>query len=228
MPLIKNIAIFGQAYPFNFGLVTSYGYFDAPLPVSNIIPDHVKRALDLLIEQFEDSTDLHNLITAILSPIQEIEYVMSDLITLTTIDTATMDQLDIIGEIVGELRNNRLDSEYRTAIKVRIFLNKSHGEPEILIMLCRFLTRATTVRYFETYPAKCTLLFKTIYPPPSTLHLALQSVAPAAVKLFIDQSDNDPDFAFDGEGGFPPEADTLGFGEYSFPTEGGKFVERIH
>lgn len=227
MPQIKNIALFGQVYPFNFGLVRSYGYFDSPLPASDTIPNHVERALDLLVEQFEDSTELHKLITALLSPIQEVEYVMSDLITLTTLETATADQLDIIGEIVGESRNNRTDTDYRVAIKLRIFLNKSAGEPEVLIMLCRFLTRATKIHYTETYPAKCTLVFKTIYPPPSNLRESLELVAPTGVKLFLDQSDNDPDFGFDGEGSYPPESDVLGFGEEGMPEEGGKFVEII-
>jgi len=226
-PKSLDLSRYGQDTPLVSGLVSTYGYSEYNGINIGVQSDVVQNAIDLLIEQFKNSADLHKLIGALLSPAQEIEYVLGDIITLTALEIATADQLDIIGEIVGESRESRSDTEYRNAIKIRIFLNSSTGSAETIIMLCRFLTRASTVRYLEAYPAKCILTFKTIYTPPVNLQSALESVAPAGVKLSLYQSDDDEDFSFGEENEFYPDTDMSGFGENDFPSEGGKFVEKI-
>ena len=73
---------------------------------------------------------------------------------LLDIDTMEGEQLDGIGSIVGEDRQGRSDAEYREAIRVRISLNVSSGEPETVIWLFKTLTDPTgAIDYFEDYPA---------------------------------------------------------------------------
>ncbi|MDC7234976.1 MAG: hypothetical protein PQJ58_17210 [Spirochaetales bacterium] len=63
-------------------------------------------------------------------------------------------QLDVAGEIVGMERENRDDESYRSLIFLKILINISSGEPEILIQAIQQLYGSALVDYEPVYPAK--------------------------------------------------------------------------
>lgn len=69
------------------------------------------------------------------------------------VDTAVGDQLDIIGRDVGELRNDRDDTDYRVAVKIRILINQSDGKLEQLIDIVTAANPDLDSEAREAYPA---------------------------------------------------------------------------
>ncbi|RLC39290.1 hypothetical protein DRH27_00130 [Candidatus Falkowbacteria bacterium] len=230
MPNINNIALYGQTIPLRMGLIASFGYFDFVGQPDDSIPNHVERALNLLVEQFTDREQLKAAAAIFVKETQNIEDVLSTLKLLKDLDTQTGDQLDMIGELVGEERNFRTDDNYREAIRLRIFVNKSSGEPETIIEAFQAIMNPTEMHLREIGNATLLINFKSVFTPPSDLRERIELIASSGVKIILTWSiDDDPDFAFDGEGGYPPEANTLGFGETGVGNvlEGGRFVELI-
>lgn len=232
MPLIDNISIFGQKAPLKFGLVVSFGYFDFTPPDDIVNPHIVEDMLLLVIEQFESSQEMKNLFRDLLMPGQEVENLSLDMLALKDIYYASADRLDIIGAIVGESRSFKNDNDYRQAILSTIQVNKSFGQPEIIIDTLKILTKASHCIYEESYPAGVTLTFSTSYPLLPNLKQLIERVALAGVKINLQYiNDDEPYFAFQSEGGFPDLHYTLGFSEINYLESGkeigGRLVERI-
>lgn len=114
---------------------------------------HVEEALAQLAEQFHDKPNVEGLLRDLLAGEQELEHVFWDLIDLRALDVAQGPQLDGIGDIVGERRQGRDDSSYRTAIRGRIVLNKSSGTTENIISIIRAIVGPLEVEVTDTYPA---------------------------------------------------------------------------
>jgi hypothetical protein len=85
----------------------------------------------------EATTNIEKLIETYVTQIQDLEQVFFQLVNLRTIDTSEGVQLDGIGQIVGEDRFGRNDTDYRVAIKGRIRLNLSNGTIEDIIAVIR-------------------------------------------------------------------------------------------
>lgn len=209
------------------GLISSYGYYDMDVLDASVIINLVDKVLVLLVEQFENSIDLHDFFKILLLPAQDLEYTLGDMISMKNIANGSGDRLDISGAIVGEERNFKTDDNYRKAIYSKITLNRSFGEPEILIDAIKILTNATIVTYIEYYPAWAILQFTTFNPLPDDLLKTITPIAPAGVKLTLTYNNTDePSFAFSGEGGLPDLPHTEGFGETNY-LEGGKEIGGI-
>lgn len=207
-------------------IVATHGWFDGIAQISTIISDHITRAKNLLIEQFEESTNLLDLVGIYTKQLQQIENALSDVIQSRDVNSATNAQLDIIGERVGESRRSRNDEDYRAAIKLRIYLNSSNGQPEVVREAVKAFTKASKVYLYEIQPARLLMHIVTNYTIPTDLIQQVEPIALSGVALeFTFTNDTDGDFGFEGEGGYSPAEDTLGFGEDGFPTEGGKFIE---
>lgn len=115
--------------------------------------DIIQEALDLFTDQFQESEALMDLSRALMQPLGELNQVFDDLQNLRSLDTAQGRQLDLLGDMVGEERRGRTDDVYRNAIKFRIFINISKGEPETIIQATRVLSQGDFIRYWENYPA---------------------------------------------------------------------------
>jgi Protein of unknown function (DUF2612) len=179
----------------------SYGAGYPPNPY--YIPDHVARAQSLLIEQFKRKERIRALVAVYVAPLQELEDVFSDLYRLRDISSASGAQLDTLGEIVGQPREGRTDTEYRAAIRFRIQLNGSSGQPDTVSEALRFFTSATQVRLIEKFPGAVTL-FTDGTTIPSNLQAQMQALVPAAVRVTgVALSYGDTPFEFSGEGGVP-------------------------
>lgn len=205
----------------------SLGWFSGIPLQDDTITDHSARAKNLLIEQFKNSENLKKLVGCYVDQIQDIEFTISDIISSRNINTATGNSLDILGERVGESRNFRSDADYRVAIKFKIFLNVSNGEPETVISALKSFTNATYVHYSEPYPATVLLTYQSDTLPPTDLQSKIEQIAPAGVQILIAYTSNlNSVFAFDGEGGFPALPNTAGFNELTEDV-GGQFMELL-
>lgn len=227
-PSSLSIARFGLSLPLISGLVSTFGYSIYTGIAEDYISTMASDTQALLIEQFEDSPGINELVEIFTEQLQYTEIVAHNMLHSRDLDTITGVLLDIAGVILTVERQGLTDEEYRRVLKLWTFLNKSCGEPETLILALRTFTNATTIHYYEIYPAKVLMEFTSIFSLPINLLKMLQKLAVGGVKILLSwENDSDPDFAFDGEGAYPPESNTLGFSEYGFTTEGGKLIEYI-
>jgi hypothetical protein len=163
---------------------------------------------------------LHDLLKLFAVRLQEIEHITFDLVTYRSISNAYGQQLDNIGDTIGELRKGRNDDVYRIAIQIRIGLNMSSGEPETVIAVAKSASGAITIQYSEIYPAKV-YLFLSGGTPYLGIKNIIQSVLPAGVGLDITYITSGLPFVFAGDN------DGLGFGEIDHPDDGGMFAEHL-
>lgn len=146
---------------------------------------------------------MFKLITPFLEELQDIEYVLSDLRLFRSIDSGVGAQLDGIGDILNVARRTMTDIEYRVQLRLKIFLNTSSGQPEVIIAFIKNLSESTTVKLYEAYPARVILEIDNI---PTTITLKemlqlTQQLAPVGVTIEIKYiNPASPAFAFDDEG----------------------------
>lgn len=114
---------------------------------------HVEQALANRIEQFKTKIRFANLLSSYVFEVQDIEDALFQILDDTNLDTAEGQQLDNIGEIVGEERQGRNDLQYATAIRARILLNTSEATIEDVILLIGALQPGLTTFVYEYFPA---------------------------------------------------------------------------
>ncbi len=117
---------------------------------------HVDEAVALLIEQYKNSPNLKDLITAFINRVQDAENMFYDLWQSRFLDNAIGSQLDGLGAIVGVSRENTTDDRYRVRIRARILLNQSSGTADQIIELIQLLLSESytgTLTYLEMPPA---------------------------------------------------------------------------
>jgi hypothetical protein len=94
---------------------------------------------------------------------QDIETAIEAVYISRYIDQATAAQLDLLGALVGRLRANFADAEYRTLIRAQILVNRSDGTSRALTeIIARFIDgTATTASYVDTSDFKFQVTFNT-------------------------------------------------------------------
>lgn len=184
------------------------------------ITDHEARALALFPDQFQEKPNITKLNKVFSKQIQELENVAFAMLTNRFLTLAEGQQLDGLGEIVGEDRDGRTDAIYKTALGTRISINRSNGEPETLINVLASLTNATDVKYKELYPASVEMTTNGTS-IPTTLSENMHKVRAAGVALTIIHAGGTLNpFVFEND------PDGAGFGEYG-ESVGGEFLEVI-
>ncbi len=118
------------------------------------IDDHREQAIGRFTSQYYEAEKLRALNGAFVDRYQGLEDAVQQLLRERWVNDAIGQQLDELGEIVGEPRLDRGDETYRSAILLRIILNRSGGEPESVIRFVRQAFDAEIVAYTEIYPAK--------------------------------------------------------------------------
>lgn len=185
---------------------------------------HVIDAQARLLTQYQDAVLLNGFIQAIVSPIQEMEAIISQLNTLRSIYNAFGVQLDNLGTIVGIARvGGQSDASYLISILGQIGVNNSDGTNENVI--AAFLTytggQAKCITH-EYYPAQCYIETDFVFGSEAAELLAqafIQSVVGISIYFsgftFVDTVLN---FAFDG-----PQVGNVsaGFGDVNDPSIGG-------
>jgi hypothetical protein len=166
---------------------------------------------------------LQGLINSVASMCQEIEDYASDLLTKRTIDTASGNALDVIGEIVGQVRGGLSDDDYRSAIRFRIKLNTSCGQPDIVSEGLGFFTSASRVRLTEKTTPATFAVWCNAAVIPDGLWSQMQAIRPAAVQMYLSYVLAQDDLTFVTELG-PQEG--KGYAELSY-APGGSLAELV-
>lgn len=189
-----------------------------------VITNHQAQAIARLLSQYKGKETIEGTVSALVLPIQDIEYALDGMNNLRTLEGAQGVQLDLLGAVVGLARvGGQSDDAYRTAIKAKIQENVSQGEAQALIQTFLLLTGVSQVLLDELYP--CSLMMESVFVPASVqeaydIITVLDMVAAGGVRVegFISY---DPDAAFAMDGNLPG----AGFGDATDPTAGGLFAE---
>lgn len=141
---------------------------------------------ELLLYQFSNSPNILKWTEIWGDQVQELEAEWFDLIESLGIDTAYGYGLDLIGKEVQELRQGKNDTDYRSAILTKIFINNSSGTPEEVISATKQITGATNVYYSEQYPAGVVLeILGAEYVTKAPI---IRKTVPAAVDLIFQKN----------------------------------------
>jgi hypothetical protein len=173
----------------------------------------VDEAWARLITQFQDADTLRGYIGGLLEPSADVEDTVSAIRDGMDVDNATGDQLDKLGELVGESRQGRADALYRLYIKARILVNTSYGRAQDVIALFQQLAPTLTawtssldvsVQLTEYYPASFDVTLYGVGVSTDEL-VGLQTFLGDTRGAGVDariiyQVDNDDAFRFAGDG----------------------------
>ncbi len=119
---------------------------------------HVADALSNRIQQFKNKEDFADLIRIYVEQVQDLEDALFQVLLDTTLNTSIGEQLDNLGEIVGEDRLSRNDEDYRQALRVRILINKSSGTIEEILEIAKTFTQDSgLIEIKEFSPASLTI-----------------------------------------------------------------------
>lgn len=144
------------------------------------IVNHVAQAQDRLIELYKTQPNFNSLASSIISQIQELETDTFNVFENRWLFTAEGEQLDRLGESLGEVRNGRSDLEYRVAILTAISINVGSGTPDLMINVIKQLYSTSTIAYKELYPASFSITFQSDVKIPEITNFA-NSIKPAGV-----------------------------------------------
>ena len=144
------------------------------LPVAQ---DVVERGLSRLLWQWRESPVLKGLVESYLTVGQEIDATFFQLLSERGVNEAVGEQLNVLGDIVGEDRLGRDDGKYRAAILSRGLINNSNGTPEELLEILAAATGATAPALWEHFSGT-TMLYVEKGATPFVAH-AMQSASPA-------------------------------------------------
>lgn len=227
-----DLAVVGQELPDDSTKISTVGHHKNGTVIDEgIISNICELALLQLIEQFEDSTNLKNLICELLKRLQDQEYVLNDLKVLTGINFATGTQLDTIGYIVGLPRGDvsvSNDDEYRNLILTQISINQSSTTPISVINAVKLVTGSDNVQYNEYYPAGILIYVNGALLTAEVVSRIKKTVAGGVqIDLTFLDSIAEP-FTFASESGIPVNG--LGFNEKNYTESGnevgGQIVEK--
>ena len=213
--------------------IGTFGYLRFLTDDTGYIPDHTEIAKALLIEQFKkDKPNLHGVVEAFVDQVQNCEDTLQDIYKFRSVLTANGEQLDLIGEMVGQPRTSADDDIYRADIIFKIYVNTSNGEPETLISALDQIVQANSIDYSETYPAGVLLNINVASRPiPENIIERMEQIKPAGVKLSMTYNNSLTPFVFGGDvlGTMPPYYVGEGFGETGAGNEsiGGNITEII-
>jgi len=186
------------------------------------ITSHVDAAKARLIEQYKEKTNLLNLITSLISPIQDIESALGTLNTDRSLMTAEGVNLDLLGTILGLARTpGDSDDKYRAKLIAQTKINTSQGQPEFAIQVYQLFTGAPLVLLTEGESGDVILESEYVPADQAEVDLLLsiiEDVLPAGIRC-AGLVAFDPTEAFAYDGSLPG----LGYGDAGIPTVGGKY-----
>jgi hypothetical protein len=204
------------------------------------ITDHVQQAYNRILHQYKrphlnaqeyaESTQVPKLLEALYSEgTQGLEDAAFSTINKLDIDNNEGAALDLIGEIVGQGRNNLADAEYRLYLKGKIALNSSNGTSDDIYQIWNAFSFATAADILEVFPAGIEIVTNTA-PPADYLPIIRDYIDKAlgvAISL-VGIVAYDPTDAFQFAEGDTSITDPIhGFGDTGDPAIGGKLADLI-
>jgi hypothetical protein len=116
--------------------------------------DIVAEKVSLLPDSGRRVVDLVSIVEAFSAEFQEIEDVAWQMFVARRLENAVGVQLDVLGAILGQSRNDYGDDDYRDQLKARILANASSGSiAEVLAILRLVVPISTTLVLTEWPPA---------------------------------------------------------------------------
>jgi hypothetical protein len=106
------------------------------------ITDHVRTALFNLNAPFIGKPRIASIVWAFVSEIKELENAIQSVINLRQLDNAGLEQLKVLGKIVGEPYASQDVEVYRAYVKARILVNRSGGTINDLLRVIQLLSTA--------------------------------------------------------------------------------------
>lgn len=111
----------------------------------------------LIPQQYKDAPNFNKVLEVLATPFDDLVVVFTALKNILDLESAEGAQLDLIGQIVEEKRNGRLDPDYLKGIRFKIFKNTSRGFVDDVVKALRFITSASKVIYSDNPPASYTI-----------------------------------------------------------------------
>lgn len=115
-----------------------------------IFKDLIVEGLSRLPSQFINSPIIRGLVEAILTNLQPLEDVLTQLDNERDLDTAVGVQLDVLGLLIGLLRGSLTDDQYRKALRVKVSQNASRGTTEDATDTLRKATEDSTSTIYDS------------------------------------------------------------------------------
>lgn len=184
----------------------------------------VEEGLNELTSVFKGKTRIEGFLRSLISEFQIIEDVLQDFLENFSVLTAVGSQLNIIGEIVGENRGGKSDSDYRNYIIAKIGQNTSKGIDSQVISVFNLLTGSDNPFLLELYNAEVEIYADADISALDTDNIKnfIQIMLSAGVKL-VGMGYYDPDDYF----GFDEDPFASGFGDTGDPAEGGTLASLV-
>ena len=190
------------------------------------IDNHVEQALDRRLQQWKCAENLEKMLISLMAGTQELEQTFIDLRDARLgVNEAYGEQLDRIGDIVGQTRLNFDDDFYRILLLARIGSNISNGEPERIIDVLKLFTIANFVHYMNINDAEIQLGSDGIINPLTVEFLLtnMQRVVVGGVRInHLCIYDGEDSFSFNGNN---TKTIGKGFGSIYDVNAGGKFAQ---
>ena len=155
--------------------------------------DHRQEGYDRLLDIFKDKPNIIAMLRIYLKQHDDLESVIYQLLDsrhLSDLDTVIGDQLDVIGEIIGEDRGSKTDEAYRKAIMFRIGIINSQATPNYIANLLKDTTESTEVKYYNHFPASYIIEFNGDEIPDDFL-IKMQDTTAAGVNAGFIHNKND-------------------------------------
>lgn len=162
------------------------------------INNYDERMLNMLLTQFKGKPSIEAVTEAFAQQVQEAENMWFSIFVGTRLEDAVGQQLDRIGNgIVDQPRLGLSDEDYLAAIKLKIQINISSGQNEILLSTLVAATGASSVVLQEISPATVKMTYTGGIFDPDLIQ-KLNAVKAAGVKIIVISAINDPVFTYNG------------------------------
>lgn len=137
-----------------------------------------------LLERFRGMPVFEALLRIALKRTQHVEDVLWSIYVGVWIDNAVGVQLDNLGDVVGEPRGGRQDTQYRIYIRARIAINRANGKINDTLKVARLILESTaTLTYTPEYPAAYRVDVANTAISAADIDVLLNQVRPAGVRL---------------------------------------------
>ncbi len=148
-------------------------------------PAHAEEMAQHLIEFFRKPRNME-MMRSVGGHLQDVEDAIFAMFSAFDVDSAVGVQLDLLGKLVGERRDGRVEDDYRAAVRTRILVNLSNGRLEDMLAVLRsLLPNAASIVATDLYPAH--IRFDVVDDfdgaSPATVARLLRQAKPAGVRL---------------------------------------------
>lgn len=113
------------------------------------ITDHVRAALLHLNGPFVGKPRIASIVKAFVLEVQALEDAIQSVLTLRQLDNAGLEQLKVLGKIVGQFHASEDVETYRGYVRARILANRSGGTINDLLRIVKALSTGSVTWHLE-------------------------------------------------------------------------------